>query len=202
MKLIVSIGCTNGFEYDKTWYDETVVSKEDWICDRALYVTNTFSFNRFGEVLGTFIFGQMGDTLGRRPVFFCGIVITILGRIACIFTSSIYWLFALASVFGMLTALTLFQSPLVIAMEICKGEKRAHIAMMQCYGWTVRLIGIPIQNLMILTFSSTLKLYSGWDDFDAVNFLGRPKLDDILMDNNYPSSTSSNVSKVRSIQFA
>lgn len=57
---------------------------------------------------------------------------------ACLLTSGVYWLFALSSVFGMLTALTLFQSPLVIAMEICKGEYRAHIAMMQCWGWTVR----------------------------------------------------------------
>lgn len=142
---VYSIGCTNGYEYDKTWYDETVVSKEDWICDRALYVTNTFSFNRFGEVVGTFIFGQMGDTLGRRPVFFSGIVITIMGRIAVLFTSSIYWLFALSSVFGMLTAMTLFQSPMVIAMEICKGEHRAHIAMMQCYGWTVSCISNLLQ---------------------------------------------------------
>lgn len=70
------------------------------------------------------------------------IFITILGRIACILTSSVYWLFAIASVFGMLTALTMFQSPLVIAMEICKGEDRAHIAMVQCWGWTVITITV------------------------------------------------------------
>uniref|UniRef100_A0A336MX72 CSON006225 protein n=1 Tax=Culicoides sonorensis TaxID=179676 RepID=A0A336MX72_CULSO len=138
------ISCSSGYEYDKTWYEETVVSKENWVCDRTLYVTNAFSFNRFGEVIGTFIFGQMGDTLGRRPVFFSGIVITILGRIACIFTSGTYWIFALSSMFGMLSALTLFQSPLVIAMEICKGEHRAHIAMMQCYGWTAGMMVMPL----------------------------------------------------------
>lgn len=55
-------GCRHGYEYDKQWYEETVVSKEDWVCDRGLYVTNALSFNRFGEVVGTFIFGQMGDT--------------------------------------------------------------------------------------------------------------------------------------------
>ncbi|XP_063705241.1 carcinine transporter-like isoform X2 [Culicoides brevitarsis] len=138
------ISCVNGYEYDKTWYEETVVSKENWICDRTLYVTNALSFNRFGEVVGTFIFGQMGDRLGRRPVFFAGIAITILGRIACLLTSGIYWLFALSSTFGMLTALTLFQSPMVIAMEICKGERRAHIAMLQCWGWTMGMILMPI----------------------------------------------------------
>jgi len=139
-----TITCTHGYEYDKTWYEETVVSKENWVCDRTLYVTNALSFNRFGEVVGTFIFGQMGDTLGRRPVFFMSIAVTIIGRVGCILTSAIYWLFAIFSMFGMLTALTLFQSPLVIAMEICKGEDRAHIAMLQCWGWTLGMILMPL----------------------------------------------------------
>lgn len=76
-------------------------------------------------------------SLGRKPVFIMSIFVTMIGRIGCILTSGVYWLFAAASVFGMLTALTMFQSPLVIAMEICKGEDRAHIAMLQCWGWTV-----------------------------------------------------------------
>ncbi|XP_063704985.1 carcinine transporter-like [Culicoides brevitarsis] len=138
------ISCTNGFDYNKTWYEETVVSKEDWVCDDALYVTNTFSFNRLGEVVGTLIFGQLGDTIGRRPVFICGVFITIFGRVACLITSGTYWLFALSSISGMLTALMLFQSPLVIAMEICKGEKRAKISMIQCYGWTSGMVLMPL----------------------------------------------------------
>lgn len=56
------VSCQNGYDYDKTWYDRTAVSDEDWICDRTLYQTNTFVFHRIGEVVGTFIFGQLGDT--------------------------------------------------------------------------------------------------------------------------------------------
>lgn len=57
-----SIACTHGYDYDDTWYARTVVSDEDWICDRTLYQTNTFVFHRIGEVVGTFVFGQLGDT--------------------------------------------------------------------------------------------------------------------------------------------
>lgn len=56
------ISCVHGYDYDKTWYARTVVSDENWVCDRVLYQTNTFVFHRIGEVVGTFVFGQLGDT--------------------------------------------------------------------------------------------------------------------------------------------
>lgn len=56
------ISCIHGYDYDKTWYKRTVASDEDWVCDRALYLTNTFVFHRIGEVIGVFVFGQLGDT--------------------------------------------------------------------------------------------------------------------------------------------
>lgn len=57
------ISCAHGYDYDKSWYERTAVSDEDWVCDRTLYQTNTFVFHRIGEVVGTFVFGQLGDTL-------------------------------------------------------------------------------------------------------------------------------------------
>lgn len=56
------IPCAHGYDYDKTWYDRTAVSDENWICERTLFQTNTFVFHRIGEVVGTFVFGQLGDT--------------------------------------------------------------------------------------------------------------------------------------------
>lgn len=57
-----SIPCAHGYDYDKTWYKRTAVSDENWVCEKTLYQTNTFVFHRVGEVVGTFIFGQLGDT--------------------------------------------------------------------------------------------------------------------------------------------
>lgn len=44
------IDCAYGYDYDKTFYDRTAVSDEDWVCDRELYQTNSFVLNRVGEV--------------------------------------------------------------------------------------------------------------------------------------------------------
>ena len=57
-----TISCVDGYDYDKTWYTRTVVSDENWVCDQNLYQTNTFVFHRIGEIIGTFVFGQLGDT--------------------------------------------------------------------------------------------------------------------------------------------
>jgi hypothetical protein len=46
-------------------------------------------------------------------------------------TTSVYILFAIASLASMLTSMSIFLSPLIIAMETSKEEDRAHIAMMQ-----------------------------------------------------------------------
>lgn len=56
-----SMSCVHGYDYDKTWYKRTVVSDNDWICDKSLHLTNTFAFHRIGEIAGAFFFGQLGD---------------------------------------------------------------------------------------------------------------------------------------------
>uniref|UniRef100_T1GFB9 Uncharacterized protein n=1 Tax=Megaselia scalaris TaxID=36166 RepID=T1GFB9_MEGSC len=56
------IECRNGFTYDKEWYEATIATKENWICERDLYVTNTFVVSRAFEVIGSFALGQIGDT--------------------------------------------------------------------------------------------------------------------------------------------
>ncbi|CRK88958.1 CLUMA_CG002518, isoform A [Clunio marinus] len=138
------IECAYGYDYDKTWYKRTVVSDEDWVCNKTLYQTNTFVFHRIGEIVGTFVFGQLGDTIGRKPVFYVSSVIIIVGRIMTTLTPSIYFLFAIASACSMLTSMSIFLSPLIIAMETSKEEDRAHIAMMQCIGWTLGMCIMPL----------------------------------------------------------
>lgn len=71
-------------------------------------------------------------------------MIIIIGRIMTTLTTSTYFLFAIAAVASMLTSMSIFLSPLIIAMETSKEEDRAHIAMMQCIGWTIGMCIMPI----------------------------------------------------------
>ncbi|XP_055589809.1 organic cation/carnitine transporter 2 isoform X3 [Uranotaenia lowii] len=138
------IDCAYGYEYDRTYYDKTPITEHDWVCDKGFRETNIFVYNRFGELIGTFIFGQLGDTLGRRPVFYFSVVIITVGRLISMFTASIYIVFSIAAVLGSLTANSIFQAPLIIAMEVSKSERRGYISMMQCIGWTTGLCIMPM----------------------------------------------------------
>lgn len=55
------VECQHGWVYDKQWYETTAVSQEDWVCEKDLYQTNAFAFGRLGEVIGSLVFGQLGD---------------------------------------------------------------------------------------------------------------------------------------------
>ena len=82
--------------------------------------------------------------IGRRPVFYLSAMIIILGRVMTTLTTSTYFLFAMASLASMLTSMSIFLSPLIIAMETSKEADRAYIAMMQCIGWTLGMCIMPL----------------------------------------------------------
>ncbi|XP_069687257.1 carcinine transporter-like [Periplaneta americana] len=138
------VPCQHGWDYDTTWYTQTVTSQEDWVCDKELYVPNTLLFAKVGEVLGEMFIGQMGDAIGRRPVMFLGVLLLVLGRCVAVFSAGIYTLFLAANVVSSLPAGVIFQSPLIIGMEISSVQKRAHIALLQCVGWTAGICLTPM----------------------------------------------------------
>ncbi|XP_067015468.2 organic cation/carnitine transporter 2 [Anabrus simplex] len=138
------VGCQYGWEYDRTWYTLTAPSQEDWVCDKSIYVSNTFALNRAGDVVGSFIFGQLGDVIGRRPVFFITLTILVLGRSLSALTAHIYWVFLIVSFLGSASTSASFQSPLAIGIEVSAHDKQAYLAMLQCLGWTLGICIMPL----------------------------------------------------------
>lgn len=49
------------YTYNKTWYESTVPSENNWVCDKELKVANIFAYMRIGELIGSMIFGWFGD---------------------------------------------------------------------------------------------------------------------------------------------
>lgn len=61
-----------------------------------------------------------GCSLGRKMIYYISIVLMVGGRLLTMLTPAYYILFAAASIIGSLAALSVFQSPFIIAMEIAK----------------------------------------------------------------------------------
>jgi hypothetical protein len=53
-------GC-DSYVYDKTWYESTIPSSNNWVCDDEIYVANAFAYSKIGEVIGSIVFGWFGD---------------------------------------------------------------------------------------------------------------------------------------------
>lgn len=139
-----TVSCQDGWEYDQTWFHSTVVAQEDWVCEKELHIPNTLLFCKVGEVLGEVFIGQLGDTIGRRPVLFLGVALLVLGRCVLVFSAGIYTIFLAAVVVTSLPTGVIFQSPLIIGMEVSSARQRAHIALLQCVGWTVGMALTPL----------------------------------------------------------
>ncbi|XP_071441410.1 carcinine transporter-like [Hetaerina americana] len=154
-------GCQYGWEYDTTWYVRTTPSDNDWVCENELRVTNIFMYARIGDVIGAFVFGQLGDTIGRKKVFMAAIPLLVFGRMAAVLCSGIYPLFAICIFLSNSSLLPVFQSPLAIGTEFCCKENRSRINMLQCVGWTLGISLTPllawaVGDWVILTVATTL----------------------------------------------
>ncbi|KAK6631354.1 hypothetical protein RUM44_005880 [Polyplax serrata] len=133
------VDCMYGWDFDRQWYSETVPTQESWVCNREIYVSNTFAAGRIGEIIGTFLFGQLGDMYGRKPVFYISIAVLVIGRTLSVFTSAYYYVFLFSIALGSLASTSVFQSPLVISMEVSDEKTRSYIAFLQCAGWVFGL---------------------------------------------------------------
>ncbi|XP_060648899.1 carcinine transporter [Drosophila nasuta] len=152
--------CQNGWSYDTTWFDSTIPMDENWICAKDLFVTNVFVVGRVTEVVGSFIFGQMGDSLGRSFVYYISVVFCSVGRLASILcTGSYTWFLIMSGLVG-LTVNSLFQSPQIIGMEISREEDRSRIAFFQSVGWSVGTTLMPMMFWWLRHWDSFMWLTS------------------------------------------
>ncbi|XP_071441246.1 organic cation transporter protein-like [Hetaerina americana] len=137
------IECQYGWEYDTTWYKGTAPSDANWVCDKELYVTNCFAVARIGDVLGTMILGQLGDIIGRKPVFLLSLTVVVIGRSFVSLTTSIFPLFTLLILMANSCSNAVFQSPLAIGMEVSSSTLHSRINGVQYVGWTIGVSALP-----------------------------------------------------------
>ncbi|XP_059172875.1 organic cation transporter protein-like [Physella acuta] len=77
------IECQHGYQYSKEEYSSTLTSEFDLVCDRKFWIPTSKSVFFAGRLCGAFVFGQLSDRFGRRPMFFVGcLLLLVAGTIA------------------------------------------------------------------------------------------------------------------------
>ncbi|XP_013792216.1 solute carrier family 22 member 5-like, partial [Limulus polyphemus] len=89
------------WEYDKSFYQTTIINEWDLVCDDEWMVSLTQSIYMAGFLVATIMFGQLADRFGRRPIILICVVIIVTSGLATAFSTS----FAMFTVLRFLVAL-------------------------------------------------------------------------------------------------
>ncbi|XP_043071000.1 organic cation transporter-like protein [Drosophila grimshawi] len=115
----------NRFIYDRSRYANSAVTEFDLVCGREFLAATSDSMFMLGVLLGSIIFGQLSDKLGRKPIFFASLVIQLVFGIAAGLAPD-YFSYTLARLVVGATTSGVFLVAYVIAMEMVGPTKRLY----------------------------------------------------------------------------
>ncbi|CAL1289266.1 unnamed protein product [Larinioides sclopetarius] len=153
------IPCNNGWEYSKAHFEETAASKWNMVCGDSHYSSLALTLTNSGGAIGTFIYGALGDRIGRRPVFFIILTVTVITASASLLVTNFTAFLVLRTINGGLMS-SLFQLPFVIVLEVVGPAKRGLANAVPNLSWAVGLSTLPLiaylsRHWVILGFTCT-----------------------------------------------
>ncbi|KAH8247008.1 hypothetical protein KR032_006819 [Drosophila birchii] len=109
--------------YDRSKYLNSAVTEWNMVCNKSLLSASSDSLFMLGVLLGSFIFGQMSDKLGRKPTFFASLVIQLVfGVLAAV--SPEYFSYTISRMIVGATTSGVFLVAYVIALEMVGSSYR------------------------------------------------------------------------------
>ncbi|CEF60776.1 Solute carrier family 22 member 13 [Strongyloides ratti] len=115
--------CPNGYVYYLPNNLYTAINRWDIVCERSIWKATIQSFYYIGQMLGSIIFGILGDRIGRKKVFMIAIIMQIVAGLLMPIAPN--WLF-----YAFLRIITGFAHPgifviaVIIGMELVGPSKR------------------------------------------------------------------------------
>ncbi|XP_017084198.1 organic cation transporter protein [Drosophila eugracilis] len=111
------------YVYDRSKYLNSAVTEWDMVCNRSLLSATSDSLFMLGVLLGSFIFGQMSDKLGRKPTFFASLVLQLIfGVLAAVAPE--YFSYTISRMIVGATTSGVFLVAYVIALEMVGSSYR------------------------------------------------------------------------------
>ncbi|XP_072268662.1 solute carrier family 22 member 13-like [Pyxicephalus adspersus] len=117
--------CQDGWVYETTEQKSTLVTEFNLVCHRKQLTDISQSIYMMGLLIGSIIFGPLGDRIGRRPVILISMLLMIVFGIGAAFVPDFYVFTALRCVVGMAMSGVLINS-LVIVAEWVGSSQRAY----------------------------------------------------------------------------
>ncbi|XP_073486120.1 solute carrier family 22 member 13 [Aquarana catesbeiana] len=117
--------CQDGWIYDTSHQKSTLVTEFDLVCHRKELTDISQSVYMAGLLIGSIIFGPLGDWIGRLPVTLISMVLMMAFGVGAAFVSDFYLYTALRCVVGMAMSGVLINN-LVLVAEWVGSSQRAY----------------------------------------------------------------------------
>lgn len=92
-KIANSTGCIHGWEYSKDYFDETIITQWNLVCDKSILPKLMLSLFGVAIVIGCMILSQIQDKYGRKAAFLISLTLYLVGNILSQFTVTILIIF-------------------------------------------------------------------------------------------------------------
>ncbi|XP_067132180.1 uncharacterized protein [Centruroides vittatus] len=156
------VPCKNGWNYDRSVYESTLVTDMDVVCEDRWLQSLAESSYFFGTIVGSIIFGNLGNIYGRKPTFYVLLFLNIVAGILSAFPPN-YTAYIVYRAFIGTTSIVIFQIPFILAMEMMSPQKRSVSGMFICTMFPVSisfmcLLAYLSRNWFILSLLTSFPL--------------------------------------------
>uniref|UniRef100_A0A914X4I0 Major facilitator superfamily (MFS) profile domain-containing protein n=1 Tax=Plectus sambesii TaxID=2011161 RepID=A0A914X4I0_9BILA len=153
--------------YDKDIFDETLITRFNLVCDRAIISKNIVAIMQVSSIVGCFLSAYIQDTFGRKMAFIFIVSTYVFGGVTSVFMPSVTT-FIIARSFAAMHTISGWNISYIWALEYVGPSKRTlvttvyctvyGIGMMTLAGWAYVLrdwqhLGVAISAPFILLLS-------------------------------------------------
>ncbi|XP_050433581.1 carcinine transporter [Adelges cooleyi] len=131
--------CLDGWEYDTSVVQSSIVIDFDLVCDRDIYPTFGLAALNIGGPIGVYFFGVLNDRYGRRKSYFLCLATLITGSLLTASATHFWWWAASRMIVGF-TIPAVYQIPFIISLELVGPNYRSFITVMTCMFYTLGLV--------------------------------------------------------------
>ncbi|XP_052864161.1 carcinine transporter [Anopheles cruzii] len=127
--------CLDGWEYNTTVVQSSIVIDFNLVCDYDIYPTLGLVALNTGGPVGVYLFGLLNDRSGRRISYFSCLATLLAGSFITA-ASTNFWMWAFSRVIVGLTIPAVYQIPFIIALELVGPNYRSFVTVMTCTFYT------------------------------------------------------------------